>query len=109
MQKILGREAWATVERNREKYARQYKTSQPAANLDILDFCYLGQLIQLATANEAWDLFRTPFRDKRELEDRASAIIPVRNDQAHFRAVPAKELDRCRIAVDDLTLLLSRI
>jgi len=56
----------------------------------------------------AWDMFKGFFRDKRQLEDLLNAIKPVRNDLAHFRAVPAKELDRCRIAADDLVAILER-
>lgn len=50
----------------------------------------------------AWKLFQPAFRDKRELDDLLKCVIPVRNDLAHFRRVPAKELDRCRLAADDL-------
>ena len=109
MRKILGNQAWQTIERSREKYLKQYRTSSPDQDLDILDFCYLGQLVQLMAANDAWELFRSPFRDKRELEDLIRAIVPVRNDQAHFRAVPEKELSRCQIAVDDVRGLLSQL
>ena len=49
------------------------------------------------------------FRDKRELEDLIRAIVPVRNDAAHYRSVPRRELERCRLAIDDLTILISRL
>jgi hypothetical protein len=48
------------------------------------------------------------FRDKRELEDMTNAIMPVRNDRAHFSTVPSKELERCRIACDDLLVISER-
>ncbi len=107
--KLLGEQAWSTIERNRDKYLAQYRTSPPNGDLEILDFCYLGQLAQLMTANAAWDLFRTPFRDRRELEDLIRTIVPVRNDAAHFRSVPQRELERCRLAIDDLTRLISQL
>jgi hypothetical protein len=109
IQRVLGDTAWSAVERNREKYRRQYKTSPDDSNLEVLDFCYLGQLGQLMTANQAWELFRSPFRDKRELEDMIRSIVPVRNDGAHFRSVPERELMRCRLAVDDLTRFVSEM
>jgi hypothetical protein len=73
----------------------------------VLVYAYLGQLAQLMVSNDAWELFRAPFKDKRHLEDIVKAIAPVRNDRAHFRQVPAKELQRCQIACDDLLALVS--
>jgi hypothetical protein len=106
IERILGETSVATIHRNRDKYLKQYKYSDAPHGDDILDFLYLGQLIQLMRSNETWDLFKTPFRDKRQLEDLAAAIIPVRNDAAHFRTVPSNELDRCRVAVHDLRRIL---
>jgi hypothetical protein len=60
-------------------------------------------------AGPAWQLYRGAFDDKRQLEDFARAIIPVRNDGAHFRSVPPMELQRCRIAVADLAHRLQRL
>jgi hypothetical protein len=109
MRSILGEQAMATIDRNRAKYETQYAlTTRP--DLDpILDFCYLGQLIQLMVAGPAWQLFRTAFDDKRQLEDLAKAIIPVRNDAAHFRSVPELELLRSRVAVSDLVARLNQL
>lgn len=59
--------------------------------------------------NAAWARFKGPFVDKRELEDLIKSIVPVRNDLAHFRRVPIKELSRCRIATDDLMEKLAKI
>ena len=109
MRSILGDQAMATIDRNRQKYEVQYP-SAPKQPLDpILDFCYLGQLVQLIIAGPSWQLFNAAFDDKRQLEDFARAIIPVRNDGAHFRSVPSMELQRCRIAVADLTHRLERL
>ncbi len=44
----------------------------------MLDFGYLGQLSQLMIANQAWELFRSAFSDKRQFEDQCKAIVPVR-------------------------------
>jgi hypothetical protein len=61
------------------------------------------------TSNQAWELFKEGFRDKRELEDLIRPISTVRNDVAHFRSVPAKELERCRMAIDDLRVKVERL
>lgn len=98
----LGTDAVATIQKNRAKHLSVYGDAIDPATADLLDYCYLGQLGQLMSANHAWKLFKPAFRDVRELEDLLKCVIPVRNDLAHFRRVPAKELDRCRVAADDL-------
>jgi hypothetical protein len=70
---------------------------------------YLGQLGDLMISNASWHLFQTLFRDKRELQDMLSDIMPVRNDFAHFRTVPDRELDRCRIRCEDLLAILAKV
>lgn len=109
IRKTLGESSWAAIERNRERYLQQYRLNPNGKTPEVLEFCYLGQLVQLMVANEAWDLFKAPFRDKRQLEDLIGSIVPVRNDAAHFRSVPQKELDRCRLAADDLRELVSQL
>jgi hypothetical protein len=78
IRKILGDEGWNTLERNREKRERQYPLSEAGGSRDVLDYCYLGQLVQLMAAGPAWELFREMFRDKRQLEDLVKAVTPVR-------------------------------
>jgi hypothetical protein len=73
-----------------------------------LQFTYLGQLVQLIASNDAWGLFKSMFRDRRELEDLVRRISPVRNDAAHFRAVPVAVLRGCQVACDELNALLVR-
>jgi hypothetical protein len=109
MKTNLGDGAWAGIERNRVNYRSRYRSDEMGADLDALDFCYLGQLLQLMTVGDAWDMFRAPFRDRRELEDFVGAIMPVRNDSAHFRSVPRMETDRCRLAIQDLTSRIASI
>jgi len=108
IRKILGEDGWVTLERNREKHERQYPLSPTGGSSEILDYCYLGQLAQLIVAAPAWDLFQEMFRDKRQLEDLVKAVTPVRNDRAHFRPVPERELDRCRLACEDLIVRVAR-
>lgn len=107
MHDALGREAWGRVNKNRDDY--KYRPGrEPLEKLAILDFTFLGQLGQLMLWGPAWDMFRHLFRDKRDLEDLLKGIAPVRNDMAHFRNVPDKELARCRVASDDLLAVLER-
>ncbi len=106
MSSILGAQAGEVIERNRTKYQTQYRSAERPAPDPILDFCYLGQLVQLMISGESWDLFKAPFVDKRELQDLAKAISLVRNDRAHFRSVPEIELLRCQVAVSDLAARL---
>ena len=76
---------------------------------DFLDYSYLGQLMHLMLATDAWAIYGGPFDDKRHLQDLMKAIVPVRNDTAHFRSVPEKELQRCKVAVSDLEKLLDAL
>jgi hypothetical protein len=106
MSSILGPEALVVIERNRNKYQTQYRSAERPAPDPILDFCYVGQLVQLMISGDSWDLFKGAFVDKRELQDLAKAISLVRNDRAHFRSVPELESLRCQVAVSDLTARL---
>src|SRR6188474_1024829 len=72
----LGKDALATIEKNRTKHLAVYGSAIDPTTADLLDYCYLGQLGQLMTANPAWKLFQAAFRDKRELEDLLKCVIP---------------------------------
>ena len=106
MYTILGTPAVEVIERNRSAREKQYRFAETTSTDQVLDFCYLGQLIQLIISGDSWELFKRAFSDKRELQDLAKAIFPVRNDKAHFRSVPDNELLRCRVAVTDLAARL---
>jgi hypothetical protein len=106
MSTILGPPALEVIERNRTKYQTQYRSAERPTPDPILDFSYLGQLVQLMIDGNSWDLFKAAFVDKRELQDLAKAISLVRNDRAHFRSVPELELLRCQVAVSDLAARL---
>jgi hypothetical protein len=96
------------VERMQGNSAKSYPLSPRNNSPDILEMLYLGQLINLILSKNTWSFFKHMFRDKRYLQDLVSSISPVRNDRAHFRQVPPKELDRCRIACDDLLVIVER-
>jgi hypothetical protein len=104
---ILGEQAWRGLEDTRTKSEKSY--SHTARTLtEVLDCAYLGQLGEIIKSNRAWSLFRDMFRDKRELEDILKDVTPVRNDFAHFRAVPERELARCGLRCEDLLAILSK-
>jgi hypothetical protein len=106
MRRALGDESWSRVLDNQAKGVGAYRYSRDDVQGDVLDFTYIGQLGTLITWGTSWALFKDLFRDKRELEDMLSDIAPVRNDRAHFRSVPHRELDRCRLRCDDLLAIL---
>jgi hypothetical protein len=106
IRKVLGEETWKTIERNRDKHLGQYG-QVPTDESGVLQYTYLGQLVQLMVTNEAWALFKALFRDRRELEDLVRKISAVRNDAAHFRAVPTSQLRSCQVACDELNALLA--
>ena len=104
----LGRRAWADILKNKQRRQRNYPRSNEVEDFDVLDFSYVGQLIQLMIWGSAWDMFSSDFRDKRELEDFGRDIRPVRNDRAHFRTVPDREARRCLLACEDLLAITER-
>ena len=110
MRELLGEAQSTGIDKNREKTEKTYPLADKTSSLNnFLDYSYLGQLAMLMEAKQAWEIFREPFTDKRHLQDLMKAIVPVRNDTAHFRSVPQKELDRCKLAVDDLQGLLNSL
>jgi hypothetical protein len=103
---VLGADSWSTIMQNKQKAAKSYRYTSHSPDGDVLHYAYFGQLVQLMVANQAWVMFRDLFRDKRELEDIAADVTPVRNSNAHFRTVPERELLRCRLRCEDLLQLL---
>lgn len=102
--KALGADAWTKILENQAKSAQAYKYTSPQGQSDILNFAYIGQMKVLMF--DMWMVFRTKFKDKRQLDEMIADIAPVRNDQAHFRKVPERELQRCRLRCEDLLALV---
>jgi hypothetical protein len=107
IRKVLGEQAWASVMGMRDRNENSY-SSTPRKVTEVLDCAYLGQLGQLMKSRATWSLFRDMFRDVRELEDMLRDVTPVRNDCAHFRTVPERELDRCKLRCEDLLAVIAR-
>lgn len=108
MKNILGDKAWDVIQVTLQKSQAQYRFARGPSQRDLMSCMYLGQLGTLMINGTTWDMFKASFRDKRELEDKLACVMPVRNDRAHFCSVPQKELDRCRIACDDLLAIAER-
>jgi hypothetical protein len=106
---ILGPKSVARIEESKRKREKRYRASDKDVELDDLDFSYIGDLASLVAQNSAWMLFKVAFKDKLEFDHLIQAIAPVRNEEAHFRSVPRRELDRCRIACEDLLERLAEI
>ena len=108
MRSVLGEEAWVGLEEVREKAEAKYPFS-PEYERTIMDCMYLGQLGTLVENRKAWSLFLPCFGDKALLQRWLKEISPVRNDIAHFSpSVPEKELRRCRLACDDLLVVIEQ-
>jgi len=108
IRKRLGEKSWSELAAMRERNEKSYSAT-PRKVTEVLECAYLGQLGELMKSNASWHLFQGVFRDKRELEDMLRDIMPVRNDFAHFRTAPERELDRCRIRCEDLLAIMSRL
>ena len=107
MKRVLGDE-WKSVEKVKRQAKAAYPLS-PGYERPLMDCMYLGQLGALVASNQAWDMFKGLFRDKREFGRMLRDIFPVRNDIAHFVPVPPKELQRCGITCDDMLVILRQV
>ena len=104
---ILGDKARKGLVEMRARNEKSYSHTARSVT-EVLDCAYLGQFGDLMKSNSSWDLFLDMFRDKRELEDILRDVTPVRNDFAHFRVVPERELDCCKLRCEDLLAIISK-
>ena len=100
--KLVSEQEQADIERNKAKHLAAYPLSQARPEAHLLDYFYLGQLVTMLLSNELWVDVKPMFKEKDQLQRTVASISKVRNDRAHFRAVPEKELQRCVLACDDL-------
>ena len=99
---LLGENQRTALEGLRTKHKAAYPLSTEKPATTLLDYFYLGQLVEVMLTNDLWGEFKAIFREKDALQRLVAPVSKVRNDRAHFRAVPDKELQRCIIACDDL-------
>lgn len=105
---ILGADTWTKVDEMVKKSVTRYPLSRDIVDRDPLSCMYFGDLMNLIINNKSWVLFKSMFKDKRQLEDIVKTIIPVRNDSAHFARIPPKEMSRCQINCDDLLVIVEK-
>ena len=109
MQQILGVDKWNRITDIKARSSSYYPLSPDRIERDHMECMYLGDLAELILSKHAWQHFQSYFRDKRQFQELIAVVSPVRNDRAHFAKVPHKELDRCRIACDDLLVMVERV
>jgi superfamily II DNA or RNA helicase len=90
-----------TISAAKQRYANRYGDGgdlSPSEN--PLDYVYLAQLVQIVCGE--WALFKPIFGERRFLDERVKDVAGVRNDEAHFRSIPAVEKMRAYVACSDL-------
>ena len=108
IRKLLSEKEQTDLDSHKAKHLAAYPLSPGHSEADILDYFYLGQLVSVLLSNDLWGEVKPLFKEKDLLQRRIGAISKVRNDRAHFRPVPEKELQRCVLECDDLLTLLRR-
>ena len=106
IRKLLSEKEQADLDAHKAKHVAAYPLSPGQTEADLLDYFYLGQLITVLLSNDLWVDVKPLFKEKDLLQRRIGAISKVRNDRAHFRPVPDKELQRCVLECDDLLTLI---
>src|SRR5690606_10932429 len=92
----------------RDVLARALRSRPTGADpLSIIDYLYLGQLPTLLFAQDVWQESARHFAPVQDLKHRLKStldqVIPVRNEIAHIREVPAERLMRASVACSDLS------
>jgi hypothetical protein len=106
IKKLLSEPEIADLERNKAKHVAAYPLTQSHSEAHLLDYFYLAQLITVLLSNDIWVDVKPLFKEKEQLQRTVASISKVRNDRAHFRGVPEKELQRCVLACDDLLTVI---
>jgi hypothetical protein len=97
------------LEGHRAKHAAAYPLAGDKPKVDLLDYFYLGQLVKLVLFHEIWNDFVPVFGKRKDtIQETIAKVSAVRNDRAHFRPVPEKELQRCVLACDDLLTMMKK-
>lgn len=98
----LGNEEAERISQTIEQYKRKYSNSPDefSPSEDPLDYTYLKQM--MLVISREWQLFKPIFLDRGYIDSKVSEIAAVRNDEAHFRGIPAVEKMRAYVACSDL-------
>ena len=98
----LGHDETERINQTIAQYKRKYSTSSDefSPSEDPLDYTYLKQMMHVISRE--WQLFKPIFLDRGYIDSKVSDIAGVRNDEAHFRGIPAVEKMRAYVACSDL-------
>jgi superfamily II DNA or RNA helicase len=98
----LAKEEVDTISQRIAQFKRRFSTSPDefSPSEDPLDYMYLKD-VMLVISRE-WQLFKPIFGDRGYIDGKVSEIATVRNDEAHFRGIPAVEKMRAYVACSDL-------
>ncbi len=107
IEKLLGPDQAPKVLELMHQAPERYKLSTDhEPSQEILDYTFLGQLVGLVVARDAWRVFQPVFGDKQDFERLMAGIKPVRDDLAHGREVPQTELERAKVNCNDVVALI---
>ena len=102
----LGAEEAERISQTIAHYKRKYSTTPDefSPSEDPLDYTYLKQMMQVISRE--WQIFKPIFQDRGYIDAKLNEIAAVRNDEAHFRGIPAVEKMRAYVACSDLLVRL---
>jgi hypothetical protein len=92
VQEILGEKNYAKCLERMDNARKRW----PGIALDFFEFLYLGDLETLIFGE--WTLFQDTFNERLWLKERIQAIISIRNEDAHNRALPSDDDRKIAIA-----------
>jgi superfamily II DNA or RNA helicase len=98
----LGNEEADRITQTMAQYKRKFSSAPDefSPSEDPLDYTYLKQMMVIISRE--WQLFKPVFLDRGYIDAKLSEIAAVRNDEAHFRGIPAVEKMRAYVACSDL-------
>ena len=92
----------------RDSSLRRFQPDRDVDQLDILEYVYIGDLLKIVCGPD-WELFRPTFKgDKKKLDHAISVIAPARNELAHNREIPPRELLRAYLESTELLELIAK-
>jgi SNF2 family DNA or RNA helicase len=102
----LGNDEADRIIRTIAQYKRKYSSTPDefSPSEDPLDYTYLKQMMVIISRE--WQLFKPVFLDRGYIDAKVSEIAAIRNDEAHFRGIPAVEKMRAYVACSDLLVRL---
>ena len=100
---VLGEDAARRLDERKRAWERSNPRTEPSG--DLLDFTYLGELLQLIIRE--WRLFSMDLPEKREFTSGMDLLIRVRNEIAHSRHVDDIDNRKADLFCDELLRLMT--